>query len=469
MTERAYHYSWTLNEHQCGANLPTWTSGDGMSDFYRELLASILVMLEGTGGEWVFQLEKGKEAGRLHFQGYLHFTRGQKRTVGGVIRMFEGLRGACHTSVSIASTSAVEDGALARYASKKETSLEGPWWSSSKFMKKTLKSTRAGKDKKRKAIELIQMLPWQKNLIDGLDREPDDRHLYWYWSKEGRTGKSTLCQWLCLNRDAVLLSAGNKAGDILNVYKQQEEEFKIILFDLPRSMSTAQEEQTVAALEQLKNGRAMVEKYKGGLIDQDPPHIVVFANRPPKRKLLSADRWWVVEITEQIPEDRLEVENFWVPGDGVPGVALDAEDAAKAEYVKKRKLEKEIEEKEALIAKEAKEAAEALMAYDLWCEEKLTEETKETKKPEDELPDYDMAWKNLGKCDGWYLAEPGNPVGLNPYNEWVCISCGHKAGECECWCKLQGAWAHLCFGSAVASQGIYNGFKALHMHHECEK
>ena len=57
------------------------------------------------------------------------------------------------------------------------------------------------------------------------------------------------------------------------------------------------------ALEQLKNGMIYSGKYEGGTCLFDNPHVIVFANEPPKIEKMSLDRWKIIDLNELGPMD----------------------------------------------------------------------------------------------------------------------------------------------------------------------
>lgn len=142
-------------------------------------------------------------------------------------------------------------------------------------------------------IEEDKFFWWQYELNDIFKQEPDDRTIHWYWSQEGRIGKSTYCKHLCLNSNAIILNKG-KFSDVCNlIYKTDMNLCKIVIFDLPRNQGNAI---SYDAIECIKNGMIVNMKYETGFKCFKPPHILVFANAPPETEKLSEDRWNIVEL-----------------------------------------------------------------------------------------------------------------------------------------------------------------------------
>lgn len=138
-----------------------------------------------------------------------------------------------------------------------------------------------------KTIE--QLRPWQLEIEQIISQEADDRTIHWYWEPAGNFGKTTFCKYLSLKHKAIPLEG--KKNDIL--YCAAEFESDIYIWDLERSM---EEFISYGALEKIKNGYFMCSKYESKPIVRNCPHVICFANFPPRLECLSADRWHVVEL-----------------------------------------------------------------------------------------------------------------------------------------------------------------------------
>jgi len=91
---------------------------------------------------------------------------------------------------------------------------------------------------------------------------------------------------------------GGKFGDIMNlVFNQDMEKSNIVIFNIPRGHKALV---NYAALESVKDGMIVNNKYETGFKVFNPPHVVVFANFPPDRTHLSEDRWVVEELVDEV-------------------------------------------------------------------------------------------------------------------------------------------------------------------------
>lgn len=144
-----------------------------------------------------------------------------------------------------------------------------------------------------KVLEESQLYDWQKKVIQIICSEPDDRKIFWFWEPKGCAGKTTFCKYLALKFGAIPIEG--KKNDIL--YCAAEHESEIYIFDFERSM---EDFISYAAMEKIKNGFYMCAKYESKPIIRNCPHVLCFANFRPDKKMLSADRWVIRNISNPI-------------------------------------------------------------------------------------------------------------------------------------------------------------------------
>lgn len=209
---------------------------------------------------YIIGLEKTKD-GRNHFQGYIESPN--------KIRPIERLK--LPKQIHWETAKGDRDSNL-KYCSK-----EGNYFTNMKI-KKPLK-----------ILDEEKLFSWQKRIIEIISQEADDRTINWFWERNGCAGKTTFAKYLAHKYGAIPLEG--KKNDIL--YCAAEFESDIYIWDIERSMETYI---SYGALEKIKNGFFMCSKYESKPIIRNPPHVICFANFPPKRNELSEDRWNVVEI-----------------------------------------------------------------------------------------------------------------------------------------------------------------------------
>ncbi len=137
----------------------------------------------------------------------------------------------------------------------------------------------------------VSWRPWQQNVIDICNAEPDARKIYWFWEPDGGCGKSFLAKWLAINYRCVV--GTGKRGDIFHqVTKMMDANAehwpRLVLFDIPRC---SKDFVSWSAIEALKNGCVISTKYEGGEWYFPPPQVICFANEEPQYEKMSADRW----------------------------------------------------------------------------------------------------------------------------------------------------------------------------------
>lgn len=143
--------------------------------------------------------------------------------------------------------------------------------------------------------ESVEWKPWQKSILDIVESKPDSRTINWVVDELGNSGKSFLTKYLALTKSVII--ADGKKDNIFNQVNRKlnddEEEFEIVILDIPRSSLGYV---NYGVLEQLKNGCIYSGKYEGGLCLFDDVHVIVFANEEPDLGQFSSDRWNIIKI-----------------------------------------------------------------------------------------------------------------------------------------------------------------------------
>ena len=210
-----------------------------------------------------FQLERGAEGGKHHYQGWFSLETKERFTplknkLGWPHIHLEPLRD-LHRAMA--------------YCSKAETYVAGPWTESH-----------------RPLVNIIDTLrPWQVQLHDEIKGYVTDRRkVIWYVDEKGNEGKSTFSIWLTRQRGlGVYRFPGSSKRDCV-AYCLKECEPKCVIFDFARDDFHTCD---YGLLEELKNGQLFSQRYKSVVVDFDPPMVIVFANTEPELKKMSADRW----------------------------------------------------------------------------------------------------------------------------------------------------------------------------------
>lgn len=134
---------------------------------------------------------------------------------------------------------------------------------------------------------------WQINILKIIKDEPDDRKVYWFWSKEGGVGKSQFCKYLIATQNCVFIDEGKKADIMYSIMEADMDKCNTVVFDIPRDNGN---KVSYKSIESIKNGMVYSPKYESKHKLFNSPHVICFANSPPEIEKLSNDRWVVEEI-----------------------------------------------------------------------------------------------------------------------------------------------------------------------------
>lgn len=163
---------------------------------------------------------------------------------------------------------------------------------------------------KLKLIGLDDLYSWQKDVVDIVSGEPDDRKIHWFWERNGNVGKSALVKFLCVHYNALVCSG--KSADmkflVANYYKNKGFYPKVLIMDIPRS---CRKYVNYTGIEEIKNGCFASTKYECDMIVMNSPHFICFANDKPKIDKMSEDRWVIRcldESEEQISDNIIQSE-----------------------------------------------------------------------------------------------------------------------------------------------------------------
>lgn len=217
----------------------------------------------------MFQSEMGEE-GTPHLQGWLEFT--QKKRPMSVFKStkihWEKMNGSIRDNINYCGKTPTYTGDV-RYARGCDFPYSGPQ---------------------------ISLYEWQKPIVELLKGSPDERSIYWVWSREGNMGKTTFAKYLFHNVPNTIVTGG-KANDMKNgvqTYITVNHVFpKCVIIDIPR---VNQGHYSVAGIEEIKNMFFFSGKYEGGMVSGPNPHVICFANCPPNYEEMSKDRWQVLDL-----------------------------------------------------------------------------------------------------------------------------------------------------------------------------
>lgn len=150
--------------------------------------------------------------------------------------------------------------------------------------------------------ESVQWRPWQRDVIELIQTDPDPRRVHWFYDEAGNTGKSYLATYVLAKYESYLCTGG-KVADIQYSYRREP----IVLLDLSRTKAECMDH-LYEMIERWKDGSFLSIKYETQLKMFDSPHVLVFSNFRPDISKLSIDRWDICYIRR----NRLEREQVMI-------------------------------------------------------------------------------------------------------------------------------------------------------------
>lgn len=143
-----------------------------------------------------------------------------------------------------------------------------------------------------KTLSEDQLYDWEKEIIEIVKSEPDDRKIYWYWG-DTNIGKTTFCKYLTIKYGAIALSGkcADMKNGIVEYMKTNGNTPVLILIPLPKTFNY--DYISYDGIESVKDMYFYSGKYEGGMVCGNCPHVIIFANEPPDESKLASDRWVV--------------------------------------------------------------------------------------------------------------------------------------------------------------------------------
>lgn len=144
----------------------------------------------------------------------------------------------------------------------------------------------------------MELYPWQKEMEEMLEKEPDDRHVIWIFDRKGGMGKTKFCKWYkdWHDKETLLANATGGMRDFATIVKNGLDggwTGRVCLLNLTRD---CEQKAIYAPIEAVKDGVFTTTKYEGSCfrIPRDT-WMVCFANFIPDINKLSLDRWRIYD------------------------------------------------------------------------------------------------------------------------------------------------------------------------------
>lgn len=230
----------------------------------------------------IFQLERGTESQRLHFQGHLKFkTKHRVTEVAKKLQVhFKGI----HLSADSDRGSTNAEFYCMKHD---ETWVMGPWhdsnWEAEDWS------------------YLSKPNGWQLPVARMLQGSPERRIIYWIWEETGNTGKSEFATYMEVHHNITGLGLSTALDNFYAVSAITDNGGKRpngYIFDVPRTLPKRFDwAEVYMSMEKIKDGNFLSTKYvPKKVLYSKTPHMVVFSNQAPDIQAMSIDRWRIYKV-----------------------------------------------------------------------------------------------------------------------------------------------------------------------------
>lgn len=281
----------------------TWIDPQATVDKWLPLLKEYFEII--NAGEWICQLERGKEAvnGHLHFQCIVKVKT--KIRDGPLKRLANEQPEKWGPRMHIRPATTENEMRLKQYCMKRdETYVMGPW--GHKSADDLMAEAKAAARPKATRRDPPPAIGWQRPFLIMIRKpvSPSDRRVYVICCEEGHSGKSVAVQHLIRYDNFINISAGDSEKMVDMIYNKSEtpEGLGGVVFDLPRDVPDKVRNAIWSTAEQIKNGTVSKSRYECKEFYVAPMNVVVFTNKLPAQdeiKKLSADRWHIIALTAE--------------------------------------------------------------------------------------------------------------------------------------------------------------------------
>jgi len=249
-----------------------WSWTIPVSDFTVEELWSLLSQ---KAKKFTFSHEKGKEKSEKHPDGYEHYQGCMSLITKEYFKTVKNMFG---DNAHIEPTKHII--AAIKYCEKlDETHVAGPW------------------NQDKRPIKTITVLrEWQLLAVERMLSEADDRTIDWYWDPKGGAGKTKVAKYMAVHHNATIITNGG----VRDIAFMLPDNPKIVIMNLTRSK---EEKVAYEAIESVKDGLITCAKYESKTKYFECPHVSIFANFKPNMRLLTKDRWNIIQLSNEREDD----------------------------------------------------------------------------------------------------------------------------------------------------------------------
>lgn len=251
--------------------------------------------LKDIAKKWVFQTERGKQSGKLHYQGRISLHK--------KLRKSELLKLVKDTVLEEASFRHTSNACKTfDYVMKKDTRVEGPW-----------KDSDASIEDEPVEIKGKVPLKWQQDCINWIkENDDDDRVVNVVVDFKGGCGKGFVRKYTRYHKLALSPPDCSERKHMMAYVLDNPS--PCYIFDIPRARGKPKlREELWIGIESIKDGRAYDSRYKSRDVQRSKsPMVWVFTNELPDLTLLSSDRWNLLLISKEglIPYSKENMERI---------------------------------------------------------------------------------------------------------------------------------------------------------------
>lgn len=148
----------------------------------------------------------------------------------------------------------------------------------------------------------LVLRPWQREVVDIIEKEPSDRTIYVVLDRLGNAGKTTLCDFLAheypVSYSDLEAGAGNPRPSVQILHPSRGVDMarfirpaSVYILDIPRATGEAV---PWAMIEHIKNGNVFSSKYDPIGKRMPRPHVFIFTNDEVEPGRFSADRLFYI-------------------------------------------------------------------------------------------------------------------------------------------------------------------------------
>jgi hypothetical protein len=259
---------------------------------------------------YCYQLEKGQEGGRIHYQTVvIPKIKSRPQTI---VNKFKSYckensihyEDGCITVQPLAST--YDEGV--KYCTKTDTRLEGPWSSHILYLGNDLDVLERKPFKWQVELFNIFLYPDKKGITPS-----DARTIHWVNDSTGCSGKSLFTKYLCFNYPSCVKISFSTATQLRKSLARLGQR-QMYVVDIPRTLGREDSiDDLISVLEDLKNGHITSSMYgEYDCLFMNAPHVLIFSNTLPNVSRLSKDRWkiWTIERDGSLFRESIDSINY---------------------------------------------------------------------------------------------------------------------------------------------------------------